>query len=318
MAPLERTIRPMDRESADQRVRAAAFEFLGRLTQRLGEALPASQLRQGFMYDGQRVPLMGPQGIFKPAVLDLPLSVTTVPAVPGRPRPYSDEIANNGFLLYRYRGTDPSHRDNQGLREAMRRQVPLIYFLGIEPGLYVSEWPVFITGDDPGHLTFTVQVDDPLTSDADPALELPDEPRRAYVTRLAKQRLHQVAFRQRVLRAYRGSCAMCQLRHTDLLDAAHILPDSSPGGEPVTSNGLALCKIHHAAFDHNIVGVRPDLVIQVRHDVLDEVDGPMLRHGLQDLHDRPLLVVPRRPTDRPNTEFLSQRYQLFQAPRYAA
>lgn len=318
MAPTERTIREMDPESADQRVRAAAFEFLGRLTQRLGDALPAAQLRQGFIYDGRRVPLMGPQGIFKPAVLGLPLSITTVPAVPGRPRPYPDEMASNGFLLYRYRGTDPSHRDNEGLRECMRRQVPLIYFLGIEPGLYSGEWPVFITGDDPARLTFTVQVDDPLTSDADPALGLPDEARRAYVTRLAKQRLHQVAFRRRVLRAYQDSCAMCQLRHTDLLDAAHILPDSSPSREPVTSNGLALCKIHHAAFDHNIVGLRPDLVIQVRRDVLDEIDGPMLRHGLQDLHGRPLLVVPRRPADRPNAEFLGQRYHLFQAPQSAA
>jgi hypothetical protein len=35
----------------------------------------------------------------------------------------------------------------------------------------------------------------------------------------------------------------------ELLDAAHILPDGHPKGEPVVPNGLALCKLHHAAFD---------------------------------------------------------------------
>ena len=55
-------------------------------------------------------------------------------------------------------------------------------------------------------------------------------------------------FRQQdALTAYAGSCTVCRLRH-----------------------------IHHAAFDSNILGVRPDHVIEIRADVLEEVDGPML------------------------------------------
>jgi len=303
----------MGRESRDQRIRAAAFEFLGQLTARYGEVLPATQLRAGFAYEGHRVPLMGPQGIFKPALLDLPLSITTVPVVAGRARPYQDELGGDGLLQYKYRGVDADHRDNRGLREVMRRPLPLIYFHGVEPGQYLPEWPVFIVGDDPQGLTFTVAVDDPLASQVELAYELPDVGRRAYVTRLARQRLHQVAFRHRVLRAYRESCAMCRLHHADLLDAAHILPDGHPDGEPITANGLALCKLHHAAFDRNIVGIRPDSVIEIRHDIVDEIDGPMLRHGLQDLHGRRLMVVPRAEADRPKAEFLSERYQLFRA-----
>ena len=301
----------MNGDSTDSRIRSAAFAFLSELTLRHGEVLPAAELRVGFSHQGQRVPLMGPQGIFKPALLELPLSITSVPVVAGRARPYQDELGGDGLLQYRYRGADPDHRDNRGLRELMRRQLPLIYFHGVEPGRYLPEWPVFIVGDDPRSLTFTVAVDDPLASDLDPAYELPDVARRAYVTRLARQRLHQVAFRHRVLRAYRESCAMCRLHHPDLLDAAHILPDGHPEGEPITANGLALCKLHHAAFDRNIVGIRPDSVLEIRHDVLDEIDGPMLRHGLQDLHGRPLMVVPRAEADRPRTEFLRERYQLF-------
>jgi len=303
----------MDRDSSEHLIRAAAFEFLDQQTVRHGQVLPAAELRAGFMYEGRRVPLMGPQGIFKPAVLEWPLSITTAPLVPGKPRPYEDEIGGDRYLYYRYRGLDPEHRDNRGLRDAMQRKLPLVYFHGVERGQYYAEWPVFIVGDEPERLTFTVQVDDPLASDLDLADELPDDARRAYVTRLAKQRLHQLAFRQRVLRAYRESCAMCRLHHRDLLDAAHILPDTHPQGDPVTSNGLALCKLHHAAFDRNIVGIRPDSVIEVRDDVLVEIDGPMLRHGLQDLHGRPLLVVPRGESDRPNANFLRDRYQLFRA-----
>ncbi len=106
---------------------------------------------------------------------------------------------------------------------------------------------------------------------------------------------------------------MCSLRHPELLDAAHILPDSDPGGEPVTSNGLSLCKLHHAAFDRNVVGIRPDLVIEVRQDILDEIDGPMLRHGLQELHGRELRVIPRHQSERPGVVYLDERYHRFLA-----
>ena len=84
---------------------------------------------------------------------------------------------------------------------------------------------------------------------------------RRYSTAEVRQRLHQQGFRERVLGAYKDSCAMCRLKHRELLDAAHIIPDSEPDGHPVVSNGLALCKIHHAAFDARVMGVRPDLVV---------------------------------------------------------
>ena len=60
-------------------------------------------------------------------------------------------------------------------------------------------------------------------------------------------RLHQPVFRAQVLQAY-GACIICRLKHVDLLDAARILSDAD-GGQPVVTNGLAMCKIHHAAYD---------------------------------------------------------------------
>jgi putative restriction endonuclease len=122
--------------------------------------------------------------------------------------------------------------------------------------------------------------------------------------------VHQASFRERVLAAYRRSCSVCRLRHAELLDAAHILADTHPRGDPVVPNGLALCKIHHAAFDANILGVRPDYVIEIRTDVLEEHDGPMLRYGLQQMNGTKL-VLPRREDQRPERDRLEERYEAF-------
>jgi putative restriction endonuclease len=144
----------------DARARTAAFAFLTEQTGLHGDTLPRPLLAEGFVFDGQRAPLLGPQGIFKPAVLpELPLTITTAPIVEGRDRPYADEFSPGGLLIYRYRGTDPQTRDNVALRLAGQRGVPLIYFFGLVPGEYLAAWPVFVAGDDPGALAFTVEVE---------------------------------------------------------------------------------------------------------------------------------------------------------------
>jgi putative restriction endonuclease len=298
----------------DAAVRLRAFDFLGEQRRRSGDApLPRGVLERGFDFDGRRVPLLGPQGIFRPAVLpSVPLSITTAPLVEGRERPYDDAFADTGLLAYRYRGTDPNHRENVGLRTAMARQIPLIYFHGIVPGFYEPAWPVYIVADDPQSLSFSVAVDDRIAAPStwqaqDPAALTA---RRAYITAVVQRRVHQQSFRLRVLQAYQRCCAVCRLRHGELLEAAHILPDGHPRGEPIVPNGLALCKLHHAAFDAHILGVTPDLTIELRQDVLDEADGPMLTHGLQGFQGS-LIGVPHARQLRPNRDFLAERYELF-------
>ena len=303
----------MSEADLDTRVRTQAFQFLTEQTRLHGEVVPREILERGFDFESRRVPLIGPQGIFKPAVLEeMPISITTVPVREGETRPYDDGVGPDGFLRYRYRGTDPGHRDNQGLRLAMGRGVPLIYLYGVTPGRYMPVWPVYIVRDHPAELSFSVAVDAPYM----PVLSnfKPDpnslEARRAYITVLTQQRLHQQGFRERVLRAYREQCAICRLRHDELLDAAHILPDSHPKGEPIVPNGLALCALHHAAFDRNILGIRPDFIVEVRRDILREKDGPMLLHGLQGFQGKTIL----HPSSRalwPRADFLAERYEEF-------
>ena len=110
--------------------------------------------------------------------------------------------------------------------------------------------------------------------------------------------------------AYESSCAVCHLKHARLLDAAHIISDSKPGGDPVVQNGLALCKIHHAAFDSNFLGITPSYEIRIREDLMDEVDGPMLKHGLQEMNNAKIFV-PRKSTSRPDPIRLEEKYEEF-------
>jgi putative restriction endonuclease len=170
-----------------------------------------------------------------------------------------------------------------------------------------------LVNDDPGTLTVVGACEEIASLRPDVSVDAAAEVRRRYVTRLALVRLHQAGFRQRVLSAYRTSCTVCRLKHRELLDAAHIIGDKEETGEPAVSNGLAMCKIHHAAFDRNILGIRPDHVVEIRADILRETDGPMLKHGLQDLHGAGLAVLPARVADQPDAQRLEQRYDEFRA-----
>ena len=127
---------------------------------------------------------------------------------------------------------------------------------------------------------------------------------------LSLRRVHQKGFREIVLKAYKSKCALCSLKHSELLDAAHIIGDKEDYGEPVIQNGLSLCKIHHSAYDQNILGINPDFKIKVRRDILEEVDGPMLKYGLQSL-DNKNLILPIHRNDWPDRDRLDIRYSEF-------
>ncbi len=292
----------------------AAFQFLERCASQFGEAVPLTVLRGGFDFEGKRICLMGPKGIFKPAILpEMPLSITTVPIVAGKDRPYEDEMSPDGYLTYRYRGEDPRHPDNEGLKKAMLRGTQLIYFYGLVKGIYMPVWPVYVVGADDATLSFQVAVDDAHQIHTDGFSGAADDMkkvRRQYITATTQVRMHQRSFRERVILAYRRCCAICRLKHPELLEAAHIIPDRNPRGRPTVNNGLALCTLHHRAFDRHVLGIRPDYKIDLRPDILEEEDGPMLRHGLQGFQGKTILL-PRRQVEKPSQRYLEERYEQF-------
>ena len=294
----------------DDRVRAAAIAWLDTRRRRGLDVVRHDELA-AFEFEGHRLPLIDPQrGIRKPRILEAALSLRTTYTPPRALPPYEDQEGPDGLLRYKYRGEDPQHPDNVALRQAMQLAEPLIWFVGVAPGVYEAVYPVWLIDEEPAQFQFVVALDE--AQRFMPRVGGVDEDRRRYAERLKKLRLHQPVFRARVLQAYGSTCAMCRLKHAELLDAAHILPDTHPHGQPVVPNGLSLCKIHHAAYDLNIIGVRPDLVVEVQERLLHEVDGPMLRHGIQEMEGVSLLV-PRARDARPDPQRLEERYDGFRA-----
>lgn len=300
----------MPDSALDTEVRAAAFARVQQLRDRYAGRIPRDELMVGVIVRGQRIPIWNYQkGIFKPAALGrygAALSVQT-----SADSPYADmHDREAGRFIYKYRGKDRNHSDNVSLRFAMERAMPLIYLVAVDPGVYDAILPVYVVGDQPDQLQFALAADQPSAFMT--ATDAVTVVRREYVTRAVMERLHRQHFRRIVLRAYKEQCAICRIRHVELLDAAHILADKHPLGEPIVSNGLGLCKIHHSAYDCDILGVDPDARVHIREDVLKEKDGPMLRHGLQELHGIKL-ALPRRTELKPNPDFLAERFARFMA-----
>jgi putative restriction endonuclease len=289
----------------EQAIRAAALAWLHDVT--LGGTVPVTreQLTNDFHAGGERFPLVDRgRGIRKPATWRAALSIMTAQG-----RPYADQEGLDGLHRYKLRRDQGGTAENESLRAAMRDQVPLIWFYGVAPGVFNAIFPVWLTAEEPEQDQFVLALTE--SQRVVHATSPVEETFRRYLIAETKRRLHQPVFASQVMLAYETRCAVCALGHRELLDAAHIIPDTDPRGLPVVPNGLALCKIHHAAYDRNILGIRPDSVVEIHHRLLDELDGPMLRHGPQDHHGRPLMQLPRRRADRPDHDRLEERYAQF-------
>ena len=300
----------------DARLRRELMTWLTVRTHDGAQPIGTSELAD-FMFDGEQFRVLDRQrGITKPAVLPSALSLRTTYRSPGQPLPYDDHIGDDGLVRYKWRGDDGEHWENRALRAAMRAESPLVWFFGVGPALWQPVYPVFLVGEEPAEQQFIV---DP---DVARGLITPgsrvEEHLRRYVVAQTRRRLHQPVFRATVLRAYEGRCAVCSLAHPELLDAAHIVPDSSPRGIASVRNGMALCKLHHSAFDANILGIDPDLKIAIRPDLLAEIDGPTLRYGLQERHGEHLRVLPHVRAERPDPELLAERFAVFLAEPQAS
>ena len=309
---MERILRGVP-DDFDERLRAAAFVFLSGTAARLGGLVSRADLG-AFSFEGRPLALLPTQrGIWKPSVLQAALSIVTVFRARPDQRPYDDAIGDDGYPRYKWRGTDADFYDNRALRIAMEQDKPLVWFVGVAPGLYDPLFPVWLVGEEPAEHQFVVALEDVTRAQwtADLRTAGPFDPSRRYAEVIVKARLHQRVFRDRVLVAYGSQCSLCRLRHPRLLDAAHIKEDSD-GGEPIVPNGIAMCAIHHRAFDAQVLGLRPDHRIEIRTDVLHEQDGPTLHYALQELHGKSF-TLPRHRAERPRPDLLEERYERFRA-----
>jgi putative restriction endonuclease len=259
------------------------------------EGLTRDEL-SAFPFQGRVHRLVGPMtGIWRVKELsEAAISIVTAYVPEGSRRPYDDGVGADGLLRYKWRGADPGTADNRWLRTAMGRELPLVWFIGVgyRPGsrtqVFRPEFPVWLIGEEPHHQQFVVSVEEGQQRIPDGASAEVIDITRRYNERVVQARHHQPLFRAAVLLAYERRCSVCRLPFAELLDAAHIKADADGGAARVT-NGLALCKIHHAAFDANLIGISP----------IKEMDGERLRQ------------LPRSRSERPDRDLLAERFSHF-------
>lgn len=217
----------------DQALRVAAFEFLNALELRTGLRTVWREDVAVFEFRGRRIPLMPTQqGIRKPAGMDTAISFVTKFATDEAHRPYADEIGADGYLRYKWRGSDPAYPENVGMVRAMERGLPLIWFKGVARAGYMPVYPVWILGNEPEFTQFVVSFDE---------------------------------------------------------------------ARPERSGDLEF-------------GEADSFEIELRHDILEEIDGPTLRYALQGLHGESIFT-PRSRRDKPDRELLAERFRRFRTAR---
>lgn len=301
----------------DIRIRSAAFEHVRRLNA-THDYLSSQQIADGFPFEGANLPLVNPRrGIFKPQPMRYLLSIRTVFPKSGARIWYDDQrqvhsqiYQSEDLVEYAFMGKDPDVAENRWLREACEQRIPIIYFIGVAPSRYLAQVPAFIARWDRHALKASIGFGEPA---AYSGAQFPDEqPARRYALSVVKQRLHQATFRQAVLTAYDGRCALTGLPEPMLLDAAHIISDKHEVlGQPVVPNGIPLSKIHHAAFDAHLIGIDPDYRLHVSARLMEQSDGPMLE-ALKQLHHH-TIRLPSRSRDLPDRDRLALRFEEFRS-----
>ena len=222
-----------------------------------------------------------------------------------------------GIIRYKYEGKEDDHdnANNRSIRLAREHQLPVLYFHTIGTGKYLVD-VVRVAGEDKQGVTLEIMDPDKLVFMNGVRRTIVDEAnnpnktieRHVYAEKQIA-RVGQAKFRQRVMQVYRTQCAVCNFKEERLLEAAHIIPHAQKG-RPELPNGLSLCKIHHGAYDLHILGIDSEYTVHINSDMLEDEDGPMLKHGFQKLNDRKILL-PHYKKNRPNQNNLAIRFEQF-------
>jgi putative restriction endonuclease len=147
------------------------------------------------------------------------------------------------------------------------------------------------------------QIEQDVAAAGAPNLTVPGGREREGATR----RVRSQVFSELVKRAYSDGCAICGEARKDAqgrpeVQAAHIYPVEKEGPDDVR-NGLALCRLHHWAFDGALLGVGTDLVIRV-------FEAGRQTAGVSEFDGRALALLPEEAEKRPHKLYLGERFEL--------
>lgn len=305
----------MKHPNSDLRILLSAFESVRWLVRVFGDDIPWSEIAAGFDFEDQKVLLANKtRGIFKPRQMNRgAISIKTTEPRLGRTNIYDDHETEEGSFRYSLQEGDPKGNGNKHLWESMEQKTPFIYFHAVAPARYKAIWPCYVSNIYADQMYCEVVVGETLVGGtSNPSVVVyPDlkAPMRAYAVREARVRLHQATFRVNVLTAYKNKCALSGLPVPELLEAAHITPDSEVHSSTEVSNGIAMTRLHHRAYDANFIGITPDLRIAVGDRLKEKSDGPILS-ALKDL-DGKKIAIPKNAQLSPDRNRLAQRFEEF-------
>ncbi len=122
-----------------------------------------------------------------------------------------------------------------------------------------------------------------------------------------KSTARSAAFSKNVKKAYDNTCAFCGKKRTSVagypeVEAAHIYPKEKDGADDYR-NGIALCRLHHWAFDAGLMALDDQLNIVVKQelradtnydDIYKYADAPLFRPQNNALKPHLLYVAAHR------------------------
>lgn len=179
-------------------------------------------------------------------------------------------------------------------------------------GTYVEfQVPLHDSGAVPAEADLLGKLSEDPDSVSDKEIDTDVSEKRKYALIATKRALRAIDFARRVLGAYEHQCAMCgiQLR---LVDGAHILPVTHPNSTDQTRNGVALCALHHRAYDHSFVTFDLAYKVHINEPMVKKHRDEDRAGGLTNFtaNLRPMIVVPADKKDRPGKGFVSEANKL--------
>ncbi|WP_416305130.1 HNH endonuclease [Neptunicella sp. SCSIO 80796] len=298
----------------DIEIITTAFERVKTLSSLFGAAIPASIISEGFYFHGEKILLDNRAvGIFKPRQMQhCALSIKTTIRRDGLRGIYNDHQTSDNYFNYSLQRGDPYKNGNAYLWASLERNTPFIYFHAIAPGLYNAIWPCFVSNifPDAGYALIAVGNKSIVKKDCDVQYRIPNEIESRYEVRETKIRMHQASFRRNVLDAYNNKCAITGLPTMKLLEAAHIIPDSQIGVNQTVKNGVSLSRLHHKAYDSNLIGIDSDYTICVSNELKVLDDNSFIKSSILDFEGKKLRV-PQKSELRPDREYLAERFKNF-------
>jgi putative restriction endonuclease len=135
--------------------------------------------------------------------------------------------------------------------------------------------------------------------------------KRKFAILSTKRAMRALDFSRRILSAYEQRCAVCgvQLR---LVDGSHILPVAHPDSTDQTANGVALCALHHRAYDRGLVTFDAKFKVHINEPMVEKLVNEDRADGLSSFKKalRPFISIPANKRDWPAARFVEKANRL--------